>query len=93
MSDLVAAISLGLAAAVVARRLCGPRRNYMGWEEVQADEDLKRELFSHISPDTGFGRHMRDLDRPVTVDEIRESHRIMREVAETRRRGPANTAK
>jgi len=79
---------LGLLAWVVVRYdpvgLFGPRQNYACLQELEADENLKRELFTYTRDDAGFGRHMRDLRRPVTVDEITCSHWIMRRVTRDR---------
>lgn len=80
----LAVVGLGLLAVAAARYdpvgLFGPRKIYACLQELHADEDLKRELFTYTREDAGFGKHMRDLRRPVTVDEIKCSHWIMRQV-------------
>jgi len=90
----LAVVGLGLLAVAAMRYdpvgLFGPRKIYACLQELHDDESLKRELFTYTREDAGFGKHMRDLRRPVTVDEIRCSHWIMRQV--TRERNEAKRA-
>ena len=55
-----------------------PRQNYVNVAEMQSDYDLKRQLFECIPRDSGFGKRIAELDRPITVDEIHEIYRVIR---------------
>ena len=62
-----------------------PRQNYMCPEEMASDDGLKRDLFKYIDRTYGYGKYIDDLQRPLTVGEIRDVYRVM-ELCEEKRR-------
>jgi len=57
----------------------GPKPRYGCIQEVQMDMELKRELFLCIPRTEGFGKHIDDLSRPITIEEVGKIHEIVAE--------------
>jgi hypothetical protein len=55
----------------------GPKPFYGCIQEVQMDNGLKRELSMCIPMDSGFGKFIKDLSRPITIEEVNQIHVII----------------